>query len=116
MNTSSGVTRAARYVVLASEAVRDACNGYGHSGRDHDRMLHFASDGPVQIYDQVGDCAGCGGAEYGAEDTLNAAMGDLREALGMKRRPWEEGTLDRATRSALDEMAKARDWEGRKAP
>jgi hypothetical protein len=109
------VTRAARYVVLASEAVRDARNGSGHPGEPHNRDLHFATGGPVEVFDISGDCSACGGAEYGWDDVLNAAMGDLREALGMNRRPWEVNTVARETRVTLDEMATARGWTHPKA-
>lgn len=82
---------AAREVVAAVEAQRDAINGIGHPGREHDTVLREPRDpdASVHIYDTVGDCAACGGAQYGSDDRMNLAMGDLREALGMERRPWE---------------------------
>lgn len=79
-------------VVLAQEKVRDSINGGGHPGADHDAWLREPRDpnAAVHIYDTVGDCAACGGSQYGAEYELNIAFGDLREALGMERRAWEE--------------------------
>ncbi len=80
---------AARAVLRAADAYRDAINGHGHPGEPHDQMLWHRLPGGVQIYSPVGDCAHCGGAQYGAEDTLTQAYGDLREAVGEPRRPWE---------------------------
>lgn len=76
-------------LVDAEEAVRAAHNGLGHAPNPHDRMLHEPSGGDVQVFDLVGDCAACGGAQYGADHEKNYAVGDAREALGMDRRPWE---------------------------
>lgn len=83
------VRDAAAEVLRAADAYRDAVNGGGHDGEPHDQVLHRALPGDVQIYDQVGDCAHCGGAQYSTEDDLNRAYGDLREALDQTRRPWE---------------------------
>jgi hypothetical protein len=83
---------AAERVIRATEAVRDAINGQGHEG-PHDKMLHFdpCTNLPdvAHVYDLTGDCAMCGSMQYGAEDELHGAIGDLREALGYARRPWE---------------------------
>jgi hypothetical protein len=88
----SDLMTAARAFVAADEAVRDAINGGGHPG-EHDRLLHFEPcnflSGVAHVYDLSGDCSACGGAQYGTEADRNLAMGDLREALGMERRPWE---------------------------
>ena len=81
---------AAERVIVAADACRDAINGLGHPGEKHDRYIHFGpSPGGIEIFDQVGDCAACGGAQYGTEDTLSEAYGDLRAALGQERKPWE---------------------------
>ena len=88
----SAIERAAHRVIRATEANRDAINGVGHPG-PHDRMLHFDPctnlPGVEHVYDITSDCAQCGGRQYGTEDELNGAMGDLREACGYARRPWE---------------------------
>jgi hypothetical protein len=84
---------AAEGVVLAQEHLRDAINGVAHDG-PHDKMLHFEPctnlPGVEHVYDLTGDCAQCGGDQYGAEDAYNLALGDLREALGHERRAWEQ--------------------------
>ena len=82
---------AAKAVLRAADACRDAINGQGHDGEPHDWMLWHPSGGDMEIYSQVDDCAACGGAQYGTEDDLNAAHGDLREAVG-EPREWWEGT------------------------
>lgn len=79
----------ARAVLRAVDAHRDAVNGLAHPDEPHDRWLWQPSAGDVQIYSSVGDCAACGGAQYGTEDDLNMAHGDLREAVGETRLPWE---------------------------
>jgi hypothetical protein len=90
---STAKLRAAAIEVLrATDAYRDAVNGVGHKGEPHDRMLHFdpcTADPTVHLYDLSGDCANCGGAQYGTEDELHRAIGDLREAVGQDRYPWE---------------------------
>ena len=85
----SELETAARAVLRAADALRDAINGKGHPGDPHDRDLWRRLPGDVQIYSPVGDCAHCGGAQYGAEGTLTQAYGDLRAALGEARLPWE---------------------------
>ena len=98
----AGLREAARTLVEAAEAVRDAINGVGHPGTPHDRYIHMdpcTSDPGIHVYSTSSDCAACGGAEYGTEDTYSQALGDLRAALGMERRPWEEPGL----RAALSE-------------
>lgn len=82
---------AALEVVRAQEAVREAINGFGHPSEPHDDALASPRDPRAEFYviDQVGDCATCGGAQYGAEDELNRAYGRLRAALGLEVRPWE---------------------------
>jgi hypothetical protein len=83
---------AAERVIRATEANRDAINGVGHP-EPHDRMLHFEPctdlPGVEHVYEVTHDCAACGGWQYGTEDELHAAMGDLRAACGYERRPWE---------------------------
>jgi len=81
---------AAKAVLRAVDAYRDAINGQGHPGEPHDRDLWHSSGGYVEIYSPVGDCAACGGAQYGTEDDLSQAYGDLRAALGEPRKPWEQ--------------------------
>jgi hypothetical protein len=77
---------AAQSVLDAERADRDARNGLGHPGHPHDRVLAL----PGQMFSSPAtDCAACGGAEYGTDDALRRAFGDLREALGQERLPWE---------------------------
>jgi len=83
---------AARAVLRAVDAYRDAVNGLGHPSEPHDRMLWHSTGGDMEIYSPVDDCAACGGAQYGTEDALNQAHGDLREAVGEPRKPWEGET------------------------
>lgn len=87
----SDLERAAQAVLDATDALRDAINGIGHQGRSHDDVLAPPRDPRAEfaIIDTVGDCSACGGAQYGCEDTLNAAIGNLRVALGHERLPWE---------------------------
>ena len=85
----STIEKAARRVLRAVDANRDAINGQGHPGEGHDRMLWSSLGGDIEVYSTVDDCAACGGAQYGTEDELQAAHGDLRAALGMERLPWE---------------------------
>ena len=88
-----GLRAAAMEVVRAHEAVRNALNGFGHPDEPHDSVLgdlYRRGTDEVQIIDQVGDCAACGGAQYGAEDAENAAFGWLREELGLEIRSWEQ--------------------------
>ena len=86
---------AAIAVVMAQEKLRNAINGVGHPGEDHDDVLHNVACacttilGDVEVREVTSDCAACGGSQYGAEDTLNRAYGDLRAALGLPVRPWE---------------------------
>lgn len=87
---------AARAFIEADEAVRDAINGIGHKGEEHDRAIHMDPctwDSEVHIYSPSTDCAACAGACYGTESTRSLAMGDLRHAVGMEMRPWEEPGL-----------------------
>lgn len=76
-------------LVNAEEAWRDALNGNGHDPEPHDQLLHEPSNGVIEAFDLVGDCAACGGAQYGADHERSLAFGDAREALGMERRAWE---------------------------
>jgi hypothetical protein len=90
----ASVVAAARRVLRALDGERDARNGVGHLGRPHDKALRFQSVGDVliddvMIRDIVDDCALCNGMIYSRETELNIAHGDLREALGGTRRPWE---------------------------
>lgn len=89
--TIDEIRDAALAVVEAHEAVRDAINGQGHPGEDHDDELGaiLYDDGEVQVHSTVDGCARCGGAQYGSEFAENAAFGRLRAALGMEVRPWE---------------------------
>jgi hypothetical protein len=77
---------AARAVLRAVDAYRDAVNGAGHPGTPHDDVLWPGGS----IRDYVDDCSACGGAQYGTEDALNRAYGALRDAVGEPRKPWEE--------------------------
>ena len=89
--TDKAVRFAAQAVLDAADAYRDALNGAGHPGEDHDTWLREPRDpnAAFHIYDTVGDCSACGGAQYGTEDALTQAYGDLRAALGHDRLPWE---------------------------
>jgi hypothetical protein len=80
---------AAEAVLRAADGYRDALNGLGHEGEPHDRMLHHGIGSDIEVFSTVDDCAACGGAQYGTDDALTAAYGDLREALGQERLPWE---------------------------
>lgn len=90
MNGTVDLIRAAEALLRAEDAVRDAINGLGHPGTLHDDALWM---GPtisgVSIRDAVADCAACGGAQYGADEERNIALGNLRVALGRKPLPWE---------------------------
>lgn len=85
----SALEQAARRVIRAVDANRDARNGAGHPGEPHDWDLWESMGGEVEVYNTVGDCAACGGAQYGTDDEMNGAIGDLRAALDMERLPWE---------------------------
>lgn len=91
--TRSELRDAALALVDAEEALRDAINGQGHLGENHDDWLapggHPMGDGVV-MHDIVGDCSACGGAQYGAEDNKTRAYARLRVALGLPLRPWEK--------------------------
>jgi len=80
-------------MLAALERNRDALNGDNHPGEPHDRYLHFDPctnlPGVAHAYDLTGDCSMCGGAQYGSEDLVNAAWGDLRTALGLERYGWQ---------------------------
>lgn len=94
MNARDDLEDAAREVLHAADACRDAVNGQGHPGEPHDRMLHHLLNGPllpgeVQVFSTVDDCSACGGAQYGTEDTLMRAYARLRVALGEEPLPWE---------------------------
>lgn len=83
---------AALSLVRAYDANVDAINGLGHVGEDHDKWLHFGPVSPdgVEIFDTVGDCAACGGAQYGSEDAVQHAIVAVKLALGEPLRPYEE--------------------------
>jgi len=89
----ASIEKAAWHVLAALEHKRDAINGNTHPGEPHDNVLHFEPctnlPGVAHAYDLVGDCARCGGAQYGADDLENAAWGDLRAALGLPRYQWQ---------------------------
>lgn len=91
MARAERLREAALEVVRAQEAVRQAINGFGHEGEEHDQVLHFHGlcTPEYEVLDSVGDCAACGGAQYGTEDDLNRAYGRLRAALSLEVRPWE---------------------------
>lgn len=83
------VVDAAEALIRAEDAVRDSINGQGHPGRPHDDALYMG--GPIR--DTFGDCATCGGAQYGAEDTKNTAVANLRVLLGHEALPFEFPTV-----------------------
>lgn len=89
MNAGPRLRQAAAAVIRATDAHRDALNGLGHEGVPHDRYLAQPPVNGFEIRDLVGDCAACGGAQYGTEDDLQGAVADLRAALGEERKPWE---------------------------
>ncbi len=73
-------------MLRAIDANREAVNGHGHPDEGHDVILRE----PGQPFTSTStDCAACGGAEYSTEDELHHATGDLREAVGEERKPWE---------------------------
>lgn len=78
-------------VLIATDALRDARNGHGHPGEAHDHVLGDINygEGRPHVCSSVDDCAGCRGAQYGTEDGLHMALGQLRLALGLSPRPWE---------------------------
>lgn len=80
---------AGQAVLDAADAYRDALNGCGHPGEKHDDWLGHSSVNGISVRDTVADCSACGGAQYGADDALTAAYGNLRAALGHERLPWE---------------------------
>ena len=82
---------AARAVLVATDKQRDAINGKGHPGEPHDLMFHQppAEGDTFEVFSDSTDCCACAGACYGSDIDLNTAIGDLREALGEDRRPWE---------------------------
>jgi len=77
---------AAAEVLRLEDAHRDAMNGLGHPGEDHDTALCRTRE---VIHSQVSHCAGCIAAQYGIEVEQTSAWGDLREALGGEREPWD---------------------------
>ena len=88
--------QAAEAVLRAVDAHRDAVNGQGHPGKPHDDALRMPGQ---PFHDLTGDCSACGGAQYGWETELNAAHGDLREAVGQERKPWETTTKEQHDRA-----------------
>ena len=82
---------AARAVVVATDALRDAMNGQGHPGVEHDQVFHRPpADGDAfEVFSDSTDCCACAGSCYGSDINLSMAIGDLREALGQERQPWE---------------------------
>jgi hypothetical protein len=89
ISTVSQLKVAARAVLRAADACRDAINGQGHPGEPHNRDFWRSSGGDMEIYSPVHDCSACAGQQYGTEVTLYSAYGDLRMALGEPRLPWE---------------------------
>lgn len=87
------IRKAAEEVLRCVDAYRDAQNGLGHEGTPHDRDIHIDPCTNLSyvehIYDITGDCAGCGGAQYGTEYQLQQAYGQLRRALGQEPMAWE---------------------------
>jgi hypothetical protein len=88
---------ALKALVAAQEKYRDARNGLGHDGEKHDKALW---PGPLpgggKLYDLVGDCAACGGAQYVAEDSLHVAFVAAKIALGLPLWPFEEHDAEQA--------------------
>jgi hypothetical protein len=80
--------RAALAVIEATDKLRDAMNGQGHAGEEHDEMFHMPPVNGFEIFSSE-DCCACAGAQYGCDIALSTAIGDLRVALGQERRPWE---------------------------
>lgn len=87
-------------VLRATDAYRDALNGLGHPGREHDQLIHIdpcTSVFGVHVYSTSTDCASCGGAQYGTEHGLQRAIVRLRLALGQPLHRWEEHHRDSLT-------------------
>ena len=78
---------ASKAVIEADDRYGDAMNGLGHPGTPHDRALRNEFDA---LPDVIGDCAACGGAQYGTEDERLRAHVRLRLALGLPLRKWQE--------------------------
>ena len=78
---------AGRAVIEADDRYRDAKNGLGHPGTPHDRDLR---DPGGSFYDPIGDCAACGGAQYGTDDEQQRAHVRLRLSLGLPLQGWQE--------------------------
>ena len=91
--SAPNLRKAAENVLRAVDTYRDAVNGEGHGDEDHDRYLHMdpctSLRGVQHVYDPVGDCSACGGAQYGTDAELQHAYGALRVAVGQKPKPWE---------------------------
>lgn len=84
---------AALTLVRAYDANVDALNGSGHEG-PHDKDIHIDPctnlPGVLHVYDITGDCGQCGGAQYGTEDAVQAAIVAVKWALGEPLRPYEQ--------------------------
>ena len=82
------LTDALAGLLRARQAYIDAVNGKGHPGEEHDEALVHASDKDAEwrVIDVVGDCAGCGGAQYGTEDEMNHFYDEAEAAL-LRLRP-----------------------------
>ena len=83
--------KAALRVIAATDQLRDAMNGQGHPGVEHDQLFHQppAEGDSLDIFSDRTDCCACAGACYGSDIDLSMAIGDLRAALGQERKPWE---------------------------
>lgn len=102
--------KAALAVLLAEDAVRDAMNGYGHPGEEHDHVLGDLDGDRHPVCSTVDDCAACGGAQYGAEDARNIATAALRVALGREPMPFER-YLTSDLPVALEDVLVSLGWE-----
>ena len=84
---------AAMHLVIAYDRNLDAINGQGHPGEPHDQAIHIdpcTGDPDVHMYSNSTDCAACGAAEYETDDDVQQAVVDVKVALGLSLRTYEE--------------------------
>lgn len=72
------VERRLRTVLAAWLAACEAEAGRGHGG-PHDAQIRSGEPSLIP----ADDCAGCGGARYGTEDTLRTAMIEVAQTVGI---------------------------------
>ena len=112
---AKGLRERIKDITNAADAYVDAVNGRGHEGTKHDRDLWHPMPGDVQVYSTVGDCAGCGGAQYGTEYELQVAYVAGKLVAGLPLRPYEEQNVEQA-RDLIARAALAADASASDAP